>query len=140
MSKEDIWVSRIPKRPSSRDWNLYSPRWAPAKLVTNDGGESLILEDRDPCDYAKATRPLEADTKRIKFEMKIDEPLIIELSANGTIISTHTAARDQRQFEIATRGADAITFRTGERAAPASPDQDRPTKPAKFYISRISFE
>jgi hypothetical protein len=55
ISKEDIWVSRLdlPVKPNGDGWNLYSPRWASA-TIESDG--SVRLEDRDPYDYASATR------------------------------------------------------------------------------------
>jgi len=54
MSKEDIWVSRVqlPVKPDGDGWNLYSPKWAPATIE----GDTVRLEDRDPYDYASATR------------------------------------------------------------------------------------
>src|SRR6185437_15965121 len=61
MNKEDIWVSRVrlpvqtdEKGPSTVrfNWNLYMPKWS---CVTHDGQE-LRLENRDPYDYARATR------------------------------------------------------------------------------------
>lgn len=71
MSKEDIWVSRVPlplateaaagvdddfsrfpAGPRVADWNTYQPRWAGVRV---DSG-ALKLTDRDPYDYASATR------------------------------------------------------------------------------------
>lgn len=54
MSKEDIWVSRVPlpAGKESADWGVYSPKWA---AVTVDGDE-LRLSDRDPFDYGRAVR------------------------------------------------------------------------------------
>lgn len=64
MSKEDIWVSRVPvpvvpdEQQSSGGgvdgWNLYQPKWSRAEVH----GESLLLGNRDPYDYAAATRVL----------------------------------------------------------------------------------
>lgn len=64
MSKEDIWVSRVPV-PVAPDetresgggftgWNLYQPKWSRAEVHR----DSLLLENRDPFDYAAATRVL----------------------------------------------------------------------------------
>ncbi len=67
VSKEDIWVSRIPvpvhagrTRPAADDfagWNICSPQWAPVTVVeTTDHGKTkaLRLEDRDPYEHAVA--------------------------------------------------------------------------------------
>lgn len=77
MSKEDIWVSRIPVpitgvvREDVDDtfdhlaedgpvtgWNIYSPAWAPVGIAAfpSDRNKSLRLADADPHDYAKAVR------------------------------------------------------------------------------------
>jgi hypothetical protein len=77
VNKEDIWVSRVPvpvrwrvDEPVNdsfddmdtggvvRDWNVYSPVWAPARVEDVPGGrnKSLCLRDKDPYDYARTTR------------------------------------------------------------------------------------
>ena len=83
MNKEDIWISKIPvpvtdKAPAHVDevfpalpaataltyWNIYSPRWAPVSLATTPAKEQqLVLEDKDPFDYAKAERLFPAAQK-----------------------------------------------------------------------------
>jgi sialidase-like protein len=67
MNKEDIWVSTIPvpvtsevagdvnddfKTMGLKQWNIYSPRWAPVGI---EGGV-LELRDSDPYDLAMAER------------------------------------------------------------------------------------
>jgi hypothetical protein len=74
--KEDIWLSRIPlplkttieKAPAYdfqqytpggwiKDWNIYSPGWAPIEIVreaSNSSNLCLELRDSDPYDYARA--------------------------------------------------------------------------------------
>jgi hypothetical protein len=67
MNKEDIWVGTIPVPVTStvtadvdddfnhtdlREWNTYSPRWAPVELVDH----ALRLRDSDPYDFAMAER------------------------------------------------------------------------------------
>jgi len=83
MSKEDIWVSRVPLpvRPDETArglgdehfarWNVYRPRWCD---VSVDGG-TLRLEDRDPYDYARATR-LFPSSRRVSasFAVRADQP------------------------------------------------------------------
>ena len=77
MSKEDIWISRIPLPLRGavdrhvhdtfndmetggvvRDWNIYSPKYAPVRVVEFPcaADKSLELRDMDPFDYAKAER------------------------------------------------------------------------------------
>lgn len=75
VNKEDIWVSSI-KTPISWEqnddvndvfqkmkndkeldfWNIYSPIWAPVKIVNHNKNKVLALYDKDPYDYAKAER------------------------------------------------------------------------------------
>jgi hypothetical protein len=77
VNKEDIWVARAPvplgvaapgpvaenfdgEAPGSlpRTWNLYSPLWAPIRVIEAGGsaGRALELRDEDPYDYARAVR------------------------------------------------------------------------------------
>ncbi len=75
MNKEDIWVSSIPlpvraeavnwvdddfekmaPGPFVKDWNIYSPAWAPVSIAVQNGNQVLRLEDHDLYDYAKAVR------------------------------------------------------------------------------------
>lgn len=77
MSKEDIWISRIPvplhheakgfvdqdfdasaSVLDLEDWNIFHPRWAPVTIAASPSGsdKSLKFADRDPFDYAKAFR------------------------------------------------------------------------------------
>lgn len=77
VSKEDIWVSRIPvpvrfeitKHAQDHfdgldigedlsDWSLYKPFWAQISVADNPKGtgKCLMLEDEDPYDYSRAVR------------------------------------------------------------------------------------
>jgi len=77
MSKEDIWISRIPvpmhheaegyveedfdeinEILELKEWNIYHPQWAPVGIDTDpvSRNKSLKFGDRDPFDYAKAFR------------------------------------------------------------------------------------
>jgi len=77
LNKEDIWTSRIPIPVRDKvtgpvkdtfdnmkaggavtDWNIYSPRWAPVRVVEfpSAANKSLELQDKDPYDYARAIR------------------------------------------------------------------------------------
>jgi hypothetical protein len=59
MNKEDIWVSRVPlpMKPDAigfdEPWNLYQPK---RSSITIEPDDTLRLENRDPHDYASATR------------------------------------------------------------------------------------
>jgi hypothetical protein len=103
--KEDIWLSRIPlpahaeqvsfpsdhfqKEPVGavvKDWNIYSPKWAPVTIAEESGKQNnrcLELRDGDPTDYARAMRLFPAEKKiRAKFRIKAtqtDAPFEIEL-------------------------------------------------------------
>jgi hypothetical protein len=92
MNKEDIWVSRIPVpvRHSItdavhdtfddltvsgpvKDWNIYSPRWAPVGVAAfpSAANKSLELQDRDPYDYARAVRVFpEAKSATLQFKVR----------------------------------------------------------------------
>lgn len=91
MNKEDIWVSRIPvpvRQTNSgpvfddfdlmkaggvvKDWNIYSPRWAPVSVVDfpDATNKSLQLQDQDPYDYARATRVF-AETKLVTVQFRV---------------------------------------------------------------------
>ena len=80
VNKEDMWVSRIPvpvklkaaahadddfsqftELSQLTDWNIYSPVCAPVSLDKN----WLLLQDKDPFDYAKIERKIPA-TKELK--------------------------------------------------------------------------
>ena len=114
MSKEDVWVSRVP-RPIAPDetqwieaddwerWNVYCPKWADVEVI--DG--RLRLSDRDPYDYASATRvfpaapavevsfeivPQQNDRGRLEIDLTggIGSPraVRIALTSEGTILIT----------------------------------------------------
>ena len=91
VNKEDIWISRIPIPIHSRnlahvndtfdaiaastlpdDWNIYSPRWAPVRIVAigAPGNQALELRDEDPYDYARAVRVF-PETHGLKFSVKL---------------------------------------------------------------------
>jgi hypothetical protein len=91
MNKEDIWVSRIPIPVRQRvtgpvrdtfdnldiggpitDWNIYSPRWAPVRVVAfpSTANKSIELQDRDPYDYARAVRVF-PETRLVGIHFKV---------------------------------------------------------------------
>jgi hypothetical protein len=91
MNKEDIWISRIPVPVRNTvtgpvkdtfdtlkaggqitDWNIYSPRWAPVRVVDfpSVANKSLELQDKDPYDYARAIRVFQ-EGKNASLSFKI---------------------------------------------------------------------
>jgi hypothetical protein len=89
MNKDDLWICRIPVPVKSRidgpvhdtfdqgttvdlDWNLYSPKWAPVKIVDfpSAANRSLELRDSEPHDYARAERVFpESEELTVKFKV-----------------------------------------------------------------------
>jgi hypothetical protein len=88
VNKEDIWVARVPvpvagtvTGPVSDNfnaatpgtlpagWNIYSPLWAPVRVVDAEGQRALELRDEDPYDYARAVRVFPA-THGVKVSFK----------------------------------------------------------------------
>ena len=85
VNKEDMWVARVPVPVRLQataqanddfsqyshlnelsDWNIYSPLWAPVSL----DGEWLVLQDKDPFDYARVERMIPA-SKDLKVSFDI---------------------------------------------------------------------
>lgn len=127
VNKEDIWISSTPTPitadatlPASDEfeqtalgtmpaqWNIYRPAWAPVEVV--DGGETvghvLSLSDRDPYDYASATRVFPAHravkitfrflARQTDARLEIDvvgphgmRPVQVALTADGAIEARH---------------------------------------------------
>jgi len=89
MNKEDIWVSSIPvpvtpeaeihadddfdlMEPGNelKQWNIYSPRWAPVNIEKVNGKRVLALHDKDDFDYAKAER-LFPPSEKVEAEFNV---------------------------------------------------------------------
>src|SRR5581483_3095071 len=89
MNKEDIWVSAIPvpvkdkvdedvndnfnqlpEAAALKDWNIYSPLWAPVTIEKQGDARVLALKDTDPFDSAKAEHVLPA-AKRMTAEFTV---------------------------------------------------------------------
>lgn len=89
VGKEDIWAAHIPvpvrlNAPAypdddfssfsclgdMKDWNIYSPRWAPVSLSSEGGHSWLTMKDKDPFDYAMVERVIPA-TKRLSVEFEL---------------------------------------------------------------------
>jgi hypothetical protein len=97
LSKEDIWVSRVPLPISTtvsewvddtfdnlipsggvvNNWNIYSGQWIPVEVVNYPTvvDKSLKLSDMDPWDYARAVRVFpKTDKARVKFDLLAMQP------------------------------------------------------------------
>ena len=94
VSKEDIWISRIPipvrwavDGPVAddfstietdgviKDWNIYSPQWCPVEVVEfpSAAQKSMMLKDFDPYDYAKAVRVFQSAPKQeLSFNVYVE--------------------------------------------------------------------
>jgi hypothetical protein len=146
MSKEDIWVSRVPlpvrvdeTDPNGSAWNIYSPLWAPVTL----DGDGVRLEDRDPYDYAAVTRVVRtARDAVITFEARAEQDgavLHVEAARQHSPI---IVKRDWSTHRILTHAVDRITFCTAEPrgiggANPVTPGTDRPHDPIAFRIRNL---
>ena len=186
MSKEDIWVSRVPapivdhvdypvhddfnKIPVGGlpdDWNIYSPLWAPVRIVETDtpNHHALELRDEDPYDYARAVRVfpethgLNASFKifarqtnaRLEIELASangSRPFLIALGEDGHLWANHEGVWSDNGPYTAGQW---ITF---QLAAPAKSTSDRialkidgkPAKPGEIgpaeaaaTVERLSF-
>jgi hypothetical protein len=143
MSKEDIWISRIPLPIRGavdrhvhdtfndmetggvvRDWNIYSPKYAPVRVVEfpSAADKSLELRDMDPFDFAKAERVFpESQAVRISFRLMAKQtngwleievysrtpgnyrPVLISLGPNSRIHTTdriHAAYRPDTWYDM----------------------------------------
>lgn len=92
MSKEDIWISRIPV-PLKEDatgyinqdfngleetldldnWNIFHPKWAPVTIAKYPSEEdrSMKFSDRDPFDYAKAFHIFKEVDSNLNVSLKV---------------------------------------------------------------------
>lgn len=115
VNKEDIWIARVPTpivgattAPVSDDfeadaidalptgWNVYSPLWAPVRVVDAGGGHhALELRDEDPYDYARATRVF-PETHGLKAAFKV-----LPRQTNARLEIEITDARGNRQLFLA---------------------------------------
>ena len=90
VNKEDIWVSEIPVnirhetdvypkddfevyKKSNRfgDWIIISPAWAQVALGVEEENQFMVLQDRDPYDYAKAMRVFpKSEQATLSFQLR----------------------------------------------------------------------
>ncbi len=93
VSKEDIWISRIPVPVEwevddpihdnfsnmetggvIKNWNIYTPKWCPVEVVDfpSESEKSMMLKDTDPYDYAKAVRVFhKAEQQALSFKLYV---------------------------------------------------------------------
>jgi hypothetical protein len=125
VSKEDIWISRIPVPVRWQvdgpirdnfgtmetggvieDWNIYTPRWCPIEIVNfpSETEKSMMLKDTDPYDYAKAVRVFhETDQQRLSFNLYVKssaEILDIEVVAAKGERLVQTRIDKDRKFLV----------------------------------------
>jgi len=138
MSKEDIWVSRVPLDGDEHAWGVYSPKWAPVKVE----GDEVRLEDRDPYDYAAATRGFRGGASFEVMAEQLDSLLYAEISDDTgrrtTPIEIEAAGRWQA-VRVDAAGAATVTFRTRAPRGvggthPVDAGTDRPIEPAVFRV------
>jgi hypothetical protein len=61
----------LPEGKELTEWNIYSPLWAQVQVEKGSGGsKTLVMQDSDPFDYAKAERVI-PPTKRLIAEFSI---------------------------------------------------------------------
>jgi hypothetical protein len=142
VNKEDIWISSIPvpveeneehavndsfdrMRPGAafRQWNIYSPLWAPVGVErTAEGGQSLLLQDADRFDYAKAERLFPASKKAdIEFSVTAAQAekgqLHIELQDEKGIAAVRLIFDADGMFraKAGARYKNIMTYKAGEK-------------------------
>ncbi|WP_245645747.1 exo-alpha-sialidase [Niabella ginsenosidivorans] len=129
MNKEDIWVAKIPVPVKSgvtgnvaddfeavkpdealKNWNLYSPLWAPVGIERSGGKNVLSLADYDPFDFAKAERVVPEAAK-----MKIAFSITPQQTANGRLDIELQDAKNTACVRISFDSTGAILTKAGYR-------------------------
>jgi hypothetical protein len=156
VNKEDIWVARVPTPVSATaasgpiredfesaapgtlpaGWNIYSPLWAPVRVVDSEGRRALELRDEDPADYARADRVFPA-THGVKITFKVlarqsDARLEIELLDGAGLRPVRLAFEENGRLRACheAQWLDAGPYEAGRwhevgLEIPAAPDADR---------------
>ena len=116
LSKEDVWVSRVPLPVRTtvskwvddtfddlipggvvKNWNIYSGQWIPVEVVNYPSvvDKSLKLSDRDPWDYTRAVRvfPKSAEVN-VRFDLLAKQP------KNGRVEVEVTGRKGERPVRI----------------------------------------
>jgi len=141
VNKEDIWISRVPVPIQGRaqgpvnenfeaqpvgslpeGWNVYSPLWAPVRVVNADAtaGRALQLSDEDPYDYARAVKVFEPThglklSFRVKAEQADGRLEVDVLTASGAR-PVRIAFEEDGRLRVSHEGQwqDAGAYRPGE--------------------------
>lgn len=133
VSKEDIWISRIPVPilaetkdpvqdnfeamalgPRVADWNVYAPLWAPVRIAGDSAGHNryLELEDHDPVDYARAARTFPRSAAGdISFRLNAAQ------SDHGRLEIDLLGEKGARPVQLSLDEHGRIQARDGERSA-----------------------
>lgn len=141
MSKEDIWVSRIPlptylaaTGPVRDDfqssplqlppegWHTYSPAWSKVEVAAEaDGNRFLLLANSEPYDYARAIRIFpESSSGQLSFRLRAGQAdrgrLEIDLLAAGGGRPVRLALDDKGQLNAlkADGSAELMAYQAGE--------------------------
>ena len=106
-NKEDIWVSRVPLGAAREAalWNLYTPKWS--KVAATPDGTAVAIENREPCDYAGATR-LFARTARVAVSLTITAQQFGRGALDLNLLGGAGGARPVR-LHISADGAVSVT-------------------------------
>jgi hypothetical protein len=132
VNQDDIWISRIPvpiRRETMgtvrddfnllnpgqpvKDWNIYSPLWAPVDIAEfpSKANRSLCLTDSEPYDYARAIRVFQkSQGARIAFS------LLALQNSSGRMDVDITDGRGNRAVRVSLNDKGQITASDGETA------------------------
>lgn len=136
MSKEDIWVSRVPlpvhadetadvtndlskaaDGPIIPGWNTYSPKWTSVTVASSpdSSDKCLQLHCRDPYDYARAMRVFRESPKvSVAFQVRTEQ------SGQGTFeIELLTKFGSRRPVRVMLTAAGIVQAADGERIVDA---------------------
>ncbi len=173
VNKEDIWVTRVPTPITATaapgpisdnfestapgtlpaNWNIYSPLWAPVRVVeTNSAAKhALELRDEDPYDYARAIRVFPV-THGVKISFKVFaaqtngrleidlldgtglRPVRLALEEDGTLWACH----EGQWFKATTYTANAWHTITLEISRSATADNCAITFDGKEMLTRAA--
>ena len=141
MSKEDIWVSRVPLDAHDGVWNVYSPKWSPA---TVDGAE-IRIEDRDPYDYAAASRVFSSGVSCEVLAEQSGSTLygeFVDGACRREVAIIFEEAGQWQPFRIDAAGCARVAFRTGQARGvggtqPVPHGSDRPVAPLAFRVRAL---
>ena len=165
MSKEDIWVNRVPlpvkpdevepvdddfsrfaPGPIIPNWNTYCPKWCRVEIA--DG--ALLLERRDPYDHPIATRVFpQASAVAVTFNVERvtpdADPLEVDaLTKFGSMRAKSIQVNQSGEVRLEATGdtLNRIAFRLGPHRGiggtqPVPPGSDHPRDPMTWRIRNL---